>query len=76
MNSCIHHNSLEHICLKCKRILQDDDIASLLPSDGSPMNDLDYLCQACSKSTNKLVKSSIGIASSSNADEGLFYYKY
>ncbi|CAF4812358.1 unnamed protein product, partial [Rotaria socialis] len=57
------------ICLKCKRILQDDDIASLIPSDGSPMNDLDYLCQTCSKSKNKLVKSSIGTAPSLNADE-------
>jgi len=35
------------ICSKCKRILQDDDIASLLKSDDATLNDLDCLCQTC-----------------------------
>ncbi|CAF1377422.1 unnamed protein product [Adineta steineri] len=56
-------------CIKCKRILQDDDIASLMPSDGSTLNDMDYICQGCINPTNKLVKSSVGIISSSNVDE-------
>lgn len=59
--------------MKCKRILQDDDIASLIPTDGSKLNDMDYLCQICTNPGSKLVKSSTGISSSSNADEGLFY---
>jgi hypothetical protein len=58
--------------MKCKRILQDDDIVSLMPTDGSTLNDMDYLCQICSNSGSKLVKSSSGITTSSNADEGLF----
>jgi hypothetical protein len=56
--------------MKCKRILQDDDIASLMPTDGSSLNDINYLCQICSSPASKLVKSSAGITSSSNADEG------
>ncbi len=58
------------ICIKCKRILQDDDIASLMPTDGSSLNDMDYLCQICSNSGSKLVKASAEITSSSTIDEG------
>ncbi len=36
------------VCSKCKQILQDDDIASLLKSDDVSLNDLDCLCQTCS----------------------------
>lgn len=60
------------VCIKCKRTLQDDDVAFLMSSDNSPLNDMDYLCQTCSNSSNKLVKSSTGTASSSNVDEGIF----
>ncbi len=56
------------MCIKCKRILQDDDIASIMPTDGSSLNDMDYLCHICSNRTSKLIKSSTGIT---NADEGL-----
>lgn len=61
-------------CLKCKRVLQDDDITALIPTDGSILNDMDYLCQICSNSANKLVtKPLTGRTSSSNADEGLYF---
>ncbi len=43
-----------------------------MPSDGSTLNDTNYLCQVCLNPTSKLIKSSIGTTSSSNADEGLF----
>jgi hypothetical protein len=47
-----------------------------MPSDGSALNDMNYLCQTCSNSTNKSIKSSLGTTSSSNADEGLFVFRY
>lgn len=55
------------VCLKCKRTLQDDDVAALMPIDGSPLNDLDYLCQRCTNPENKLKKSSTG---TTNGEEG------
>jgi hypothetical protein len=42
-----------------------------MPSDGSLLNNMNYLCQTCSNPANKLIKSSVGTTSSSNADEGL-----
>ncbi|CAF4359061.1 unnamed protein product, partial [Adineta steineri] len=35
------------VCSKCKRTLQDDDITSLLKTDGATLNDLDCICQTC-----------------------------
>ena len=55
------------ICLKCKRTLQDDDIGALMSIDGSPLNDMDYLCQRCFNPENKFKKSSTG---TTNGDEG------
>ena len=55
------------VCSKCKRTLQDDDIASLMPADGSPLNDADYLCQRCSNPGSQLKKPTAGMT---NADEG------
>ncbi len=41
-----------------------------MPTDGSSLNDMDYLCQICLNPGSKLVKSSTGIT---NVDEGLFF---
>ncbi|CAF1012704.1 unnamed protein product [Adineta steineri] len=35
------------VCSKCKRTLQDDDITSLLKTDGATLNDLECICQTC-----------------------------
>jgi hypothetical protein len=61
------------MCIKCKRTLQDDDVAAMMPADGSALNDMDYLCNICSNRTSKLSKSSTGIT---NADEGFVKKNY
>ncbi|CAF1156843.1 unnamed protein product [Adineta ricciae] len=57
------------VCGKCKRVLHDEDINAIWPSDGSTLNDTDYLCQICVNPMNKLVKPSMGTNSSLTADE-------
>ncbi len=55
-------------CSKCKQTLQDDDISSLLKSDGATLNDLDCLCQTCLNPE----KSSEEIKPVSNKGDGWF----
>lgn len=56
------------VCLKCKTILQNDDINALMKTNNSFFNDLDYLCQSCNNPS--INKSVLRTMSSSNVDEG------
>lgn len=41
------------VCCKCKQILQNEDIKAQYSSDGTTFNDMQCLCQTCSKPTVK-----------------------
>ena len=43
------------VCFKCKHVLQDNDIAALMPADGSTLNELECVCQSCLNPEKKLI---------------------